>query len=506
MPDTPEAGGPDISKGTAGPEVLGPEYPGFYGRLLLASQKPAAEAFNIIKRIDLPPVDKADININDPRRYNHITAGLSHAERTEAWEDVPDFDVAYPIWQAAITNEVRNTTNQQRLDVLSIVAPGVQADTFTEADARKLFEDFCNSESDIDSFISRVIHSPILRAGTHIDNLKLIELRDSLEWMLDMLVGPRVAKTATTIIQLETDINNNPGTILENIFRDPTSINNLTIPEKNMLSDLHKGFELYQRKNQSEDAEPNTQSDESPESDEETEDANRANLVVLPDQPAEPESSQNTQPAVTPTEPAGIDEEIQFLKDQIASIERGNPLPFTSMEGPDTVLRHFKKQLEKLEAKKTSTTPEPTAGEVLTTVDNPSDLIAALSPNMPVAQDEIPAGTSKATETQPPMPRIRIPMTTGGKYEIDGVVYEVTGLTSSPVGNSLTLTATNGETRKIERDQLENDVNTPGAPWKIFDLSAPTDEEQNQPETTNLVAKQSRLGSLIDRLRGKSNT
>jgi hypothetical protein len=229
-----------VDKGTAGPEVKAiKNYPGLYGRLLLASATRESDVvLSIIDPSTNIGVDLSGATISESRTYNPITEKLSHAERAAAWEGV-GFDNAYQQWKKEFTQVINDIAPAEtnRLAAFHAVFKDKSAAEFTQADAETLYGRFCQGESNVDDFVKTVIGNLKADKKTVDDAL----LKD-LEWVSRKLFGKQTAIAVSKIIELETEMGDNPKDFVRVIFSDPTRINNLNIEETNILAYLHDGL------------------------------------------------------------------------------------------------------------------------------------------------------------------------------------------------------------------------------------------------------------------------
>jgi hypothetical protein len=344
----------EVDKGTAGPEVKTlKNYPGLYGRLFLAS---AAKESDIVHSIIDSSTDiginPSEVRISDDRTYNPIT-GKSLEERAAAWQGV-SFDQAYQQWKKEFTQVINGIapTETNRLAAFHAVFKDRPATEFRQADAETLYNRFCQGESNVDGFVKTVIGN--LKADRRTLDDALL---NDLEWVSRKLFGKQTAIAVSRIIEIETEMADNPKDFVRVIFSDPTRINNLNIEEKNILAFLHDGLK----------AEPIVES-------------------------SSPEPGASAQP--TETE----DEEIRSLKNQIEAIKRGEKPSFVSMGGPETALRYLEKQLAEAEARKQKTTAP--AGPTAAPETHKEDFVAPVSPAQP-------AGIKAEPQHIPPKPAIQ---------------------------------------------------------------------------------------------------
>ena len=99
---------------------------------------------------------------------------------------------------------------------------------------------YCNGESDTNAFVRTVVNG--LSVNGRVDAKRLADLTPHLEWVSRKLFGQQTATTISRMIELEVEITNKPKTIASTIFFNTARVNNLNLPEKNMLAYLHDGL------------------------------------------------------------------------------------------------------------------------------------------------------------------------------------------------------------------------------------------------------------------------
>ncbi|MGA2911858.1 MAG: nucleotide exchange factor GrpE [Candidatus Levyibacteriota bacterium] len=218
------------------------DYSGLYGRLFLAS-RPSVDIAKFIdpaSNVDVP----VGIDISPTRNYTRITKTLSDAEREEAWREVPTFAKRYELWKKGVVHAVNGLTHTKEdkvnLDALRRVMPGMQAKNFTETDAEKLFDEFCNNNGDSDTtkFIEKVFDS--LAPNDYSDPKKLAEITRSLEWVSRKLFGQKTAEAVSRMIELEAKVRSKPEST-EEMFKDNRA-NALESKEYSTLTSLIEGL------------------------------------------------------------------------------------------------------------------------------------------------------------------------------------------------------------------------------------------------------------------------
>ena len=363
------------------PEILDiGNYGGLYGRLLLASQSSEKEVNNIINPAIKGIVDPSKISISLERNYNPITAKLSDDERVDAWKDVK-FTDAYAQWRAKLTKSIKSTTDEKRIEAIAVIS-GKLASEFSEADADNLYSAFCKGKSDTTGFAKTVAAN--LQEDGKANSLWLNTLSPGIEWFSGSLFGKETAVTVLRMIELETEIANNPTKVVQKLFSDKERINNLTGEETRILTKLYGGLNAVKIETESPQTQPNTE--------------------PVATQP-EPASSTSQDPA----EPESvIDGGIRFVKGHQIQY-RGKLFTISDTKGDEVLLRSPNDQPRTMNRKylveRLATPSSPwkllnEEGEIITLpktepegIDD-GDVVPA-----PIDKDEIPAGTFYAEET-----------------------------------------------------------------------------------------------------------
>lgn len=227
------------------PEILDSErlrnHGALYGRFLLASLPRANHLVNTI----INPTFKEYFELTEAslkgRNYNPVCERSSIAERKKQWEG-SNFSDAYSQWRTEFTGFMKEIKDPQRIRALQIIASDQKKpENFTEGDAEQLFNDFCkDGRSNITGFIERVTTS--LKGTGRIDPANLQALLPHLEWIASGLFGKETASNVVTrLIELESEIRNNPGAVVRLFNENKARINDPTQDEKMLLGFLHKG-------------------------------------------------------------------------------------------------------------------------------------------------------------------------------------------------------------------------------------------------------------------------
>jgi chemotaxis protein histidine kinase CheA len=212
-------------------------YGGLYVRLYIASQSPKEQMANIINpdaRIDATkPPEQSTQNFND------ITEGLSRKEREEPWKDTA-FEDAHSQWCAKLTQAVNTTTDEKRIAAIEAIS-GKKASEFTKEDAAKLYDTFCKGKSDVTAFAELIISSNLQKNGK-VDAAKIKALSSGFKWIAGGLFGEQTGITTLRIIELKTELTNNPTKSVKKLFANADRVNQLTEDEKHILTSLYEGF------------------------------------------------------------------------------------------------------------------------------------------------------------------------------------------------------------------------------------------------------------------------
>jgi hypothetical protein len=244
-----------VEKTTEEPAVSQPEildignYGGLYGRLLLASQSSEAGVNNIINPAIKRVVEPSQITISEVRDYNPITERLSDDERVDAWKNV-EFTDAYAKWRTKLTKSIKSTTDEKRIQAIAVIS-GKLASEFSEEDADNLYNAFCKGKSDTTGFAKSIVAN--LQKDEKADPLWLTTLSPGIEWFSGSLFGKETAVTVLRMIELETEITNNPTEVVQKIFSDKERVNNLTEQETKILTKLYGGLNAIKIKTESTD-------------------------------------------------------------------------------------------------------------------------------------------------------------------------------------------------------------------------------------------------------------
>lgn len=214
-------------------------YGALYGRFLIASIENQADASRASGIID--PTAQIEFNVTnilplDQRNHNPTFESFSFAERDEQWKEF-SYEDAYQSWRTQFTEAINNIKDEKRIGAFQTILPGKAPSDFTPNDADFLFELFSEDKSDVTEFVGVITRK--LGHDSKIDPAYLKLLIPHFEWLASGLFGRQTASMVSRLVELESELHNNPNNIISVFSANKDRINTPQDHERRLLGVLH---------------------------------------------------------------------------------------------------------------------------------------------------------------------------------------------------------------------------------------------------------------------------
>lgn len=239
MAEAPTGGdsGPPETQPVVNLEILDFQNHGaVYGRFLLASQFDQSDAQDIINPVSELRFTEMDIRPLDQRNHNPTFERFSFAEREAQWQG-KSYDDAYSEWRTQFTDAIKNIKDEKRIGAFQTILPGKSPADFTPNDADDFFEIFSKDKSDVTEFVGLITRK--LGSEGKIDPTYLKILLPHFEWLASGLFGKNTASMVTRLIELESELHNNPDSVISAFTANKDRINTPLDHERRLLGVLH---------------------------------------------------------------------------------------------------------------------------------------------------------------------------------------------------------------------------------------------------------------------------
>lgn len=224
-------------------------YGSLYSRFLIASIENQADTSKASGIID--PNVQVEFTLNNitsldqkQRNYNPTFERFSFAERDELWKEF-SYEDAYQSWRTQFTEAIKNIKDEKRIGAFQTILPGKAPSDFTPNDADFLFELFSEDKSDVTEFVGVITRK--LGHETKIDPAYLKILIPHFEWIASGLFGRQTASMVTRLIELESELHNNPNNVIAAFTANKDRINTPQNQERRLLGAVHATLIHQQR-------------------------------------------------------------------------------------------------------------------------------------------------------------------------------------------------------------------------------------------------------------------